>query len=81
VNARTDVYLRRLVPPEQAVAETIERGRRYLAAGRGRPVRAVREDAGRHARDRRRDRAGAAQRHGDSRARGRGALRSPACGV
>jgi 2-methylisocitrate lyase-like PEP mutase family enzyme len=32
VNARTDVYLRGLVPPEQAVAETIERGRRYLAA-------------------------------------------------
>ena len=33
VNARTDVYLRRLVPPERAVAETIERARRYRAAG------------------------------------------------
>jgi 2-methylisocitrate lyase-like PEP mutase family enzyme len=33
VNARTDVYLRGLVPPERAVGETIERGRRYLGAG------------------------------------------------
>ena len=33
VNARTDVYLRGLVPPERAVAETIERGHRYQAAG------------------------------------------------
>jgi len=33
VNARTDVFLRRLVPPERAVAESIERGRRYQAAG------------------------------------------------
>lgn len=33
VNARTDVYLRGLVPPERAVAESIERGRRYRAAG------------------------------------------------
>jgi len=33
VNARTDVYLRGLVPPERAVAESIERGRRYQAAG------------------------------------------------
>src|SRR6185369_4891275 len=33
VNARTDVYLRSLVPPAEAVAATIERGRRYLAAG------------------------------------------------
>lgn len=33
INARTDVYLRGLVPPERAVAETIERGRRYQAAG------------------------------------------------
>jgi len=33
VNARTDVYLRGLVPKERAVAESIERGRRYQAAG------------------------------------------------
>jgi len=33
VNARTDVYLRGLVPPERAVAESIERGHRYQAAG------------------------------------------------
>ena len=33
VNARTDVYLRGLVPREQAVEETIERARRYRAAG------------------------------------------------
>ena len=33
VNARTDVYLRGLVPAERAVAESIERGRRYQAAG------------------------------------------------
>ncbi len=33
VNARTDVYLRGLVPPERAQAEAIERGRRYQAAG------------------------------------------------
>jgi 2-methylisocitrate lyase-like PEP mutase family enzyme len=33
VNARTDVYLRSLVPAEQAVEATIERMRRYRAAG------------------------------------------------
>src|SRR5262249_41318959 len=33
VNARTDVYLRGLVPAPQAIAETIERARRYRAAG------------------------------------------------
>jgi 2-methylisocitrate lyase-like PEP mutase family enzyme len=33
VNARADVYLRGLVPPEQAAAETIERARRYREAG------------------------------------------------
>ncbi len=33
VNARTDVFLRGLVPPARAVAESIERGRRYQAAG------------------------------------------------
>jgi 2-methylisocitrate lyase-like PEP mutase family enzyme len=33
INVRTDVYLRGLVPPERAVHETIERGRRYQAAG------------------------------------------------
>jgi 2-methylisocitrate lyase-like PEP mutase family enzyme len=33
VNARTDVVLRRLVPPERAEAEAIARGKRYLAAG------------------------------------------------
>lgn len=33
VNVRTDVYLRELVPVEHLVSETIERGRRYRAAG------------------------------------------------
>jgi len=33
VNARCDVYLRRLVPAEAAVAEALERARRYRAAG------------------------------------------------
>lgn len=33
VNARTDVYLRRLVPAERALEETLVRGRRYLSAG------------------------------------------------
>jgi len=33
VNVRTDVYLRALVPAERALAETIERGRTYQAAG------------------------------------------------
>src|SRR5262245_6763284 len=33
VNARCDVYLRRLVPAEGAVAAALERGRRYHAAG------------------------------------------------
>jgi 2-methylisocitrate lyase-like PEP mutase family enzyme len=33
VNARTDVLLRGLVPPERAVAETLERARRYRDAG------------------------------------------------
>ena len=33
VNARIDVYLRGLVPAPQAIAETIERARRYRAAG------------------------------------------------
>jgi 2-methylisocitrate lyase-like PEP mutase family enzyme len=33
VNARTDVCLRGLVPPEQAVAETVARARRYRDAG------------------------------------------------
>lgn len=33
VNARTDVYLRRLVPPERAVDEVIARAARYRAAG------------------------------------------------
>ena len=33
VNARTDVYLRRLAARERAVDETIERARRYRAAG------------------------------------------------
>ncbi len=33
VNARTDVYLRALVPPERQIAETVERGRRYRSAG------------------------------------------------
>jgi 2-methylisocitrate lyase-like PEP mutase family enzyme len=33
VNARTDVYLRGLVPPERAVEETVARVRRYADAG------------------------------------------------
>jgi len=33
VNARTDVYLKRLVPPERALAEALARGKRYAAAG------------------------------------------------
>lgn len=33
INARTDVYLAKLVPPEQAVAETIRRGRACKQAG------------------------------------------------
>jgi 2-methylisocitrate lyase-like PEP mutase family enzyme len=33
VNARTDVYLQGLVPAERALAETLERGRRYREAG------------------------------------------------
>lgn len=33
VNARTDVYLRGLVPPERALDETLARGRRYRDAG------------------------------------------------
>jgi 2-methylisocitrate lyase-like PEP mutase family enzyme len=33
INARTDVYLRNLVPSERAVAETIARGQRFQAAG------------------------------------------------
>jgi 2-methylisocitrate lyase-like PEP mutase family enzyme len=33
VNARTDVYLRGFVPPDRAVAETIERARLYRDAG------------------------------------------------
>jgi 2-methylisocitrate lyase-like PEP mutase family enzyme len=33
VNARTDVYLRGLVPPERRVAETLARAARYRAAG------------------------------------------------
>ena len=33
VNARTDVYLRSLVPPERALDETMARARRYRAAG------------------------------------------------
>jgi 2-methylisocitrate lyase-like PEP mutase family enzyme len=33
VNARTDVYLRRLTPPEGALAETLARAKRYAAAG------------------------------------------------
>jgi 2-methylisocitrate lyase-like PEP mutase family enzyme len=33
VNARCDVYLRRLAPAESALAETLERTRRYRAAG------------------------------------------------
>ena len=33
INARTDVYLRVLVPAEDAVAESLARGQRYAAAG------------------------------------------------
>lgn len=33
INARTDVYLRGLVPPEQAVEEALARGARYRDAG------------------------------------------------
>jgi len=33
VNARTDVYLKRLTPPERAASETIARARRYAEAG------------------------------------------------
>jgi 2-methylisocitrate lyase-like PEP mutase family enzyme len=33
VNVRCDVYLRRLAPPENAVRETLDRARRYQAAG------------------------------------------------
>ena len=33
VNARTDVFLRGLAPPEQVVAATIERARQYRSAG------------------------------------------------
>jgi 2-methylisocitrate lyase-like PEP mutase family enzyme len=33
LNARTDVYLRQLVPPERAVEESIARGRLYQEAG------------------------------------------------
>lgn len=33
INARTDVYLKKLVPPEQAVEETIKRGRAFKQAG------------------------------------------------
>lgn len=33
INARTDVFLKQLVPAEQAVAETIRRGRAFKAAG------------------------------------------------
>jgi 2-methylisocitrate lyase-like PEP mutase family enzyme len=33
VNARTDVYLKRLVPPERALEEALARGKRYAAAG------------------------------------------------
>jgi 2-methylisocitrate lyase-like PEP mutase family enzyme len=33
INARTDVYLKQLVPAEQAVDETIRRGRAFKAAG------------------------------------------------
>jgi 2-methylisocitrate lyase-like PEP mutase family enzyme len=33
VNARTDVYLKRLVPPERAEGEALARGKKYLAAG------------------------------------------------
>ena len=33
INARTDVYLKKLVPPEQALAESIRRGRAFKDAG------------------------------------------------
>ncbi|HTO52877.1 MAG TPA: isocitrate lyase/phosphoenolpyruvate mutase family protein [Myxococcota bacterium] len=33
VNARTDVYLKRLVPAERALDEALARGQKYLAAG------------------------------------------------
>jgi 2-methylisocitrate lyase-like PEP mutase family enzyme len=33
INARTDVYLKRLVAPEQAVEETLRRAERYQSAG------------------------------------------------
>lgn len=33
VNARTDVYLKRLAPPERALEEALSRGKRYAAAG------------------------------------------------
>ena len=33
VNARTDVHLKRLVPKERSLDETLARGRKYLAAG------------------------------------------------
>ncbi len=33
INARTDVYLKKLVPPQQAVSETLARARRYREAG------------------------------------------------
>lgn len=33
INARTDVYLKQLVPPERAVEETLRRGRACLEAG------------------------------------------------
>ncbi|MGW3347272.1 isocitrate lyase/PEP mutase family protein [Nonomuraea rubra] len=33
INARTDLFLRRPVPPEAQLAGTLERGARYLAAG------------------------------------------------
>jgi 2-methylisocitrate lyase-like PEP mutase family enzyme len=33
VNARTDVYLRQLAPPEERVAAALARGARYVAAG------------------------------------------------
>ena len=53
VNARTDVFLKGLVPPERAVTETIERACRYRAAGCDgvfvpglRDAQAIREVAG-----------------------------------
>jgi 2-methylisocitrate lyase-like PEP mutase family enzyme len=33
INARTDTYLKKLVPPEEAVAETLARAKRYRDAG------------------------------------------------